>query len=303
MKTSSPIVFRQLVGSKDPALPYSSDPAVRNAEATTSFDDNEDDLSILADDVVNSPNKPLSEPVKVAAEDFKFAPNECDEEHDEAEEHDLSEDVGDQDDGIGPSDVSAESDNDCLREEMSDYDQRDHTPSISNIDDGATHSPIVNSNSVNVSSVMRAYHIENSYPTNLVHRSPAPNLKMDASTRQGILISPTLQSPVRTGTAHLIVFDIAMLGGMNPAAVASPIKPDKSTLKKVTANHMATTEPAKAVAVRPQEHASSACTSLRPQHTTRAPPRYDKAGSDGSGIEAEPRQKKRKTKAQSSHKE
>jgi hypothetical protein len=49
---------------------------------------------------------------------------------------------------------------------------------------------------------------------------------------------------------------ILVIPTANPAAVASPIKLDKLTSKKVTTTHTAITEPVKAVTVRLQEHAS-----------------------------------------------
>jgi hypothetical protein len=42
-------IFRQLIGSKDPPLPYSSDPVFHDAEAHSHFDDNEDDSLALVD--------------------------------------------------------------------------------------------------------------------------------------------------------------------------------------------------------------------------------------------------------------
>jgi hypothetical protein len=98
-------IFCRLIGSKDPPLPYSSDPAFLDAEAQPNFDDNEDNSSAPVDELLIALTEPVEGPLEVAAEDFIYIGNveekddedQLEKEHkgeEESEESDAAESPG-----------------------------------------------------------------------------------------------------------------------------------------------------------------------------------------------------------------
>jgi hypothetical protein len=310
-------IFRRRIGS-NPELPHSSDPTVRDAESRGTFDDNEDDSSATVDDVIAASNEPAGESIEIAAEDFSYVqvPDE-DEEGDGNVVAGASGDNENSDDGgnggaelvdSGTDIVPRHDDDDELEygEEFNtdgeyrvdDYDRLDTTPpasatSISDKESDDLHdSENMLLGDLNDSASDSAPAPDSASTDRIPHDSPQP---------QPFPLSPEIR------TLHHFALDIATLGGTNPAALASPVKPSKSRKEsgKPTATKSRPRNDKNDVVVSTLTRSVPAATTTtapvvsemsRPKRKIKPPPRYGEEGSDGSGIEAEPSSKKRKGK-------
>jgi hypothetical protein len=207
-------VFRGRIGV-NPDLPHSSDPAVRDAEGRITFDDNEGDSSATVDEVAAASGRPAGESLEVAAEDFSYVPDEDkdvggpDEANGDTENSEYSE----TDAGEGPKPKSDEHEGECSTDssdnEVNNYEELDTTPPASTFGDESETS-LAN-----------------------MEMSPIVNTYMRCSPSSLPSQSRPDTSPCPPESQH-IALDIATLGGTNPAALVSPIKPNKSTKPKRT---------------------------------------------------------------------
>jgi hypothetical protein len=297
-------IFRKRIGSKDPSLPYSSDPAVRDTEAETFFDDTEDDSSASVDKIAIAPKAPASQSLEIAAEDFDFDVGDEDEdaepykmdngEREEANEVEricthTPQGIGrDEEDSAGWMTGDDEVYNQM---NLTNYEELDCTPPVSDTDD------VMAGPSQTVDDSL-ALHSDSEESVPILD-----NDHLDASDEETVNPSSNPNPPHLYDLADSIMFDIATYGVTNPAALASPVKPRKSTKPKckMTRNMAAPPKSVKDVNMSvPQPSGTSDTTpdaSSRPKRQRKLPPKFDDAGSDESGIEAELTQKKRKTRA------